>query len=509
MKQDLVLVSESKNIYQRLCRQLGDQYRIGHCHSLDDFARRKKTETCRVALVHIEKYSEIADCPDKLFNRLSKLSENSHLVSMVEPACSADFRSRLQTVSGNCLEIPFDVEKLKEILHGYCGPLAELNDYCRKTTHRQLRGRSHQLLTFTPEMFELVEELKVAAKHDVTLLLIGETGSGKSYLARLIHELSERHQERFWTVACGALPANLIESELFGYVKGAFTGADCDKPGKLAAAGQGTLLLDEIDVLPLEQQTKLLRVIETGEYEPVGSNEVRHLKARLIVASNYDLQDLVEAGTFRRDLYYRLNILNFRLLPLRNRPLDIEYLTRKFAMEHSRAHEITLKEISPEFFRELRGYSWPGNIRELENVIHRAILFCREGVLSVDNLPATIRDAASRAEQCRQEVREDRVFAGTNGNRPTRNPERRVNDSENGNGHPYRQPKNGSDYHLSDFPTNDTNLKTLEARVGIVEQQIIEDSLRRNNHRRKATAAELGISRVTLYNKMKKFGLIG
>jgi transcriptional regulator with PAS, ATPase and Fis domain len=186
-------------------------------------------------------------------------------------------------------------------------------------------------VTFTPEMFEILDELKVAARHEVTVLLIGETGSGKTYLARLIHELSERRDQRFCTVACGALPPDLIESELFGYVKGAFTGADKDREGKFAAAGKGTLLLDEIDALTPEQQAKLLRVIETGEYEQVGSNETKRSEARLVVASNYNLEDLVKQGTFRTDLYYRLNILSFRLLPLRERPWDIEYLARRFA----------------------------------------------------------------------------------------------------------------------------------------------------------------------------------
>src|SRR5688500_16422204 len=216
-----------------------------------------------------------------------------------------------------------------------------------------MHGRSRSLVTYTPEMFETMEEIKVAARHNVTVLLIGETGSGKTFLARLIHELSDRREDRFCTVACGALPPDLIESELFGYVKGAFTGADKDKEGKFAATGRGTLLLDEIDVLPPEQQAKLLRVIETGEFEPVGSNETQRSQARLVVASNYSLEDLVRAGSFRTDLYYRLNILNFRLPPLRERPWDIEYLARKFALSHSQNHGIPLRAIDPAFLETL------------------------------------------------------------------------------------------------------------------------------------------------------------
>ena len=279
--------------------------------------------------------------------------------------------------------------------------------------HKELHGRSRSLVTFTPEMFDMMDEIKVAARHNVTVLLIGETGSGKTFLARLIHELSDRREDRFCTVACGALPPDLIESELFGYVKGAFTGADRDREGKFAAAGRGTLLLDEIDVLPLEQQAKLLRVIETGEYEPVGSNETQYSQARLIVASNYNLEELVRAGSFRTDLYYRLNILNFRLLPLRQRPWDIEYLARKFALEHSRTHGIPLRSIEPAFLETLRAYHWPGNIREMENVVRRAVLYCHRGVLTVQRLaqldPRAVaggrlprRSRAPRRCRCRQ-----------------------------------------------------------------------------------------------------------
>ena len=336
-------------------------------------------------------------------------------------------------------------------------PLSQLGGYCSHLPPKTLHGKTRSLITFTPSMFEMIEEIKVAAAHNVTVLLIGETGSGKTFLARLIHELSRQCDQRFLAVASGALPASLIESELFGYTKGAFTGADRDKPGKFHAAGQGTLLLDEIDVLPIDQQAKLLRVIETGEYEPVGSNDTLCSQARLVVASNHDLEDLVEAGTFRRDLYYRLNVLKFHLPALRERPADIEFLARSFALMHSRKHNIELHELREDFLAALRHYDWPGNIRELENVIRRAVLYCREGVLRVDDLPSDLRgdlgSAANRAVSSRAAV-------------------------------------------------------TLEDRVDVVEQRIIEDVLRRNENHRQQTASELGISRVTLYNKMKKFGML-
>jgi transcriptional regulator with PAS, ATPase and Fis domain len=270
------------------------------------------------------------------------------------------------------------------------------------------------------------------------------------------------------------LPPDLIESELFGYVKGAFTGADSDKQGKFAAAEEGTLLLDEIDVLAPEQQAKLLRVIETGEYEPVGSNDTQTSSARLVAASNIDLESLVEAGRFRKDLYYRLNTLSFHLPPLHERTWDIEYLARKFALDHGRAHGIVLRDIEPAFLVALKEYRWPGNIRELENVIRRAVLYCRDGVLTLSDLPSAMRPAGTGIRS----------------------------------GWPRNGRKNGQ--RTESLPANGKGRAptTLEARIDEIEHRIIEESLRNHKNHRTDTARELGISRVTLYNKMKKFGML-
>lgn len=325
---------------------------------------------------------------------------------------------------------------------------------------RRIDGQSVFVATRTPAMYALLEDLRVAARHDVVTLLSGETGSGKTHVARLIHELSLRGKERFCTVACGALPAELIESELFGYAKGAFTGADRDKEGKFAAAGRGTLLLDEIDVLPLEQQTRLLRVIETGEYEPVGSNVTQHSQARLIVASNCDLDTLSHAGSFRRDLFFRLNVLRLELPPLRQRLADLPLLAQHFAAEHSAEHGIPLVGMAPEFLQALACYPWPGNVRELENVIRRAVLYCRDGVLRAGDLPSAICPGNA---------------AAVTPNVPS-------------------PPNHGTG--------------RLETLLEEFEQQVIAQTLRRHRGRRGVTAQELGISRVTLYHKMKKFGML-
>lgn len=314
-------------------------------------------------------------------------------------------------------------------------------------------------MTYTPGMYEMLSHLEKIAAHDVTLLLVGETGTGKTTVARLVHELSSRSKEPFLTVACGSLPRELIESELFGHVRGAFTSADRSKIGKFEAAGRGSLLLDEIDVLGPVQQTKLLRVIESGEFEPVGSNETRKSQARLIVASNVDLKELMQREEFRPDLYYRLNVLEFHIPPLRERPRDIVPLTLGFIEEFSATHGIQVHAVHPTFLAALKAYDWPGNIRELKNHIRRAVLFCQNGELTVHDLATNLL-----------------------------------------------QPRAGTAYGGEGARGE---AASLSERVASTEQEILEAALRANGYRRTATAQALGISRVGLYKKMRKYGMLG
>lgn len=325
-----------------------------------------------------------------------------------------------------------------------------------------LTGMTRRYETNSPELKAMLHDLEVAARHNVTILLIGETGSGKTYLSKLIHEVSPRRKEPFLHVACGALPNELIESELFGHVKGSFTSAHANKEGKFIAAGSGTILLDEIDVLGPEQQVKLLKVIETGEFEPVGSNQTFVSQARLVVASNLELQPLVEQRRFRPDLYYRLNMLKFELPPLRSRKSDIMPLAKKFIQQLAAKHGISIVRIESSFFDALCNYPWPGNVRELENVIQRAVIYSRDGVLGAAHLPR-------------------HILSGLAG------------------------PTNDPSVHLTpQKPDTDT----LGRQIAFTEKEIIEQALFKNSFSRTHTAKDLGISRVTLYNKMKKYGMM-
>ncbi|MEN6494938.1 MAG: sigma-54 dependent transcriptional regulator [Thermoguttaceae bacterium] len=467
MAAGLFILSRDPGVTEQLRKRFSPHFEVVSADSLETAPAQLTSTPIQAAVVHLSSGLFRGHSPQGSLQHLQELLSTAPIYGLIDPACPAEIRDQGAKMLRGCLPMPVDLDQLETLVENHVELAAELAQYYSSLPHRALRGQTRTLVTFTPSMFEMFDELKVAAQHDVTVLLIGETGCGKTYLARMIHEMSSRAPDRCLTVACGALPPDLIESELFGYVKGAFTGADCDKLGKFAAAERGTLLLDEIDVLAPDQQAKLLRVIETGEYEPVGSNDTHHARARLIVASNIDLEELVRTNKFRIDLFYRLNTLSFFLPPLRERPWDIEYLARKFAIDHSRAHRIELTHIDMEFIAALRQYRWPGNIRELENVIRRAVLYCRNGVLTVSDLPSALR--------CE---------------RPSRSPASQgvtVGGRQNGN----RQ-----------------FTMTLEDRVDEIERRIIEESLERHNHRRTDTAKELGISRVTLYNKMKKFGML-
>lgn len=326
-----------------------------------------------------------------------------------------------------------------------------------------MSGINRRFETFTPQVKRMLEDLAIAAEKDVTLLLIGETGAGKTFLSNLIHEVSPRRNEPFITVACGALPGELIESELFGHTKGSFTSAHADKEGKFLVAGRGTILLDEIDVLSPEQQVKLLRVIETGQFEAVGSNKTMTSQARLVVASNLALEPLVQQGKFRPDLYYRLSMLKFDLPPLRARKADIKPMARRFIQAKCKKHSVSIVRIEQEFFDALFAYPWPGNVRELEYAIEKAVIYCRDGVLRKSHLASHI----------------SANIAG-----PTNDPTVKLEPGHTAESAPQ-----------------------LQRQVAATEKDVIEQALMRNNYNRTKTAKELGISRVTLYNKMKRYGL--
>jgi formate hydrogenlyase transcriptional activator len=220
-------------------------------------------------------------------------------------------------------------------------------------------------------------QVETVAPTDSTVLILGETGTGKELLARAVHNLSPRRDATFVRLNCAALPAGLIESELFGHEKGAFTGALTQRIGRLELAHRGTLFLDEVGDIPLELQAKLLRVLQEKEFERLGSTRTLKSDVRIVAATNRPLKQLVTAGQFRRDLYYRLNVFPIVIPPLRERPEDIPLLVNYFVLKHARKLKKNIENAPQEALRALAAYSWPGNIRELEHLIERAVILSR------------------------------------------------------------------------------------------------------------------------------------
>jgi transcriptional regulator with GAF, ATPase, and Fis domain len=238
--------------------------------------------------------------------------------------------------------------------------------------------------------------IEMVAQTDSTVLLLGETGTGKELLARAIHNRSRRKPSVMIKVNCAALQANLVESELFGHEKGAFTGAIAQKKGRFELAHRGTIFLDEIGELPLETQTKLLRVLQEQEFERLGGHQTIKVDVRVVAATNRNLEDEVRKGTFRSDLYYRLNVFPVEVPPLRDRKEDIALLANHFGRKFSQRMGKRIDSIHRSFLDQLVSYDWPGNVRELANLMERAVIFCQGDTLQATHL-ATIRMAAPRA----------------------------------------------------------------------------------------------------------------
>ena len=299
-------------------------------------------------------------------------------------------------------------------------------------------------------IFDMIESV---ADTRATVLITGESGTGKSLIARAIHRLSNRNDHPFVEVACGALPENLLESELFGHVQGAFTGASANKVGKFKQADSGTIFLDEIGTASAGLQVKLLRVLQEFEFEAVGGAQTEKVDTRVILATNEDLSSAVAEGQFRQDLFYRINVISFELPSLRERVSDIPLLADHFLRQVCRDTGKVMDGIDSSAMSVLQQYPWPGNVRELQNIIERAVLLGRNRSIQVNDLPPQMTQGAQVST------------------------------------------------------TNSVTTQTLKEALEGPERQIILQSLKQHHWNRNATADALGINRTTLYKKMKRLGL--
>ncbi|TWU26642.1 Transcriptional regulatory protein ZraR [Novipirellula galeiformis] len=344
--------------------------------------------------------------------------------------------------------------------------IAHENETLRLQLDRR-RGMEN-ILSHDYRMLKVFDVIDSVADARASVLITGENGTGKSMIARAIHARSSRRNGPFVEVACGALPDTLLESELFGHVSGAFTGANHDKPGKFDMAHGGTLFLDEIATATPAMQVKLLRVLQEFKFEPLGGNETHSVDTRVILATNEDLTGAVTSGSFRQDLYYRINVVNIVLPPLRERPGDVTLLVDHFLTEAAESCSREIEGFDREAIAALQNYSWPGNVRQLENIVERAVLLGRGSLLTVDDLPPEVTGRTG-----------DVAFAS-----PATSPTSRIN-------------------HV----IGQLDGKTLREALEAPEREIILQSLRSHRWNRAATADALDINRTTLYKKMKRLGL--
>jgi two-component system response regulator AtoC len=317
------------------------------------------------------------------------------------------------------------------------------------------RNQFHRLIGQSSQMQEVYALIDTVADSKATVLIQGETGTGKDLVARAIHQKSSRVECPFVKINCAGVPENLLESEMFGHVKGAFTSAVKDKQGKFEVADGGTIFLDDIDTFPLELQAKLLRALQDQQFERVGSTKTIEVDVRIVAASNQNLQKLMAEGRFRADLFYRLNVVPINLPPLRERPGDIVLLADHFLRKFDAMNNKSITGFAHDALRMLEEYNWPGNVRELENVIERAVILERTSLITSESL-MLFQHQSEPVPQL---------------------------------------PNNGNGGFLKD-------------ELKMTERDIILAALERNKWRRQKTAEELNINRVTLYNKMKKYGIM-
>jgi DNA-binding NtrC family response regulator len=318
-------------------------------------------------------------------------------------------------------------------------------ELAKKYTFEGMVGRSYSML----DVFSLIERL---AKHPISVLITGDTGTGKEMVARALHALGPRRDKKFIVCDCTAVPETLFESEVFGFERGTFTGAEKSKPGILRLADKGTIFFDEISEIPFSSQTKLLRAIEERQFRPLGSNEVVHVDVRIICATNKNLREEVKKGRFREDLFHRVNVAEIHLPSLRQRKEDIPLLCSYFLDRYNGKYQKRVRGVSLRAKKVLAAYDWPGSVRELENLIERAVMITQEQFIDIKDLPENLLVQQSEEEG-------DAVY-------------------------PY-----------------------VALSLEEIEKKHIQEVLRHSNYNKQRTARVLGLTRPSLYRKLKKFNL--
>jgi DNA-binding NtrC family response regulator len=387
---NLLIISDDFSLYETIKKApVAVDFNVFFSQTEDDYLAVVRENGIRVVLV---------DSGDSLAAGLlvlKKIKKSDALIDVLvggEPIGQEAVLDMVHAGATDFIPKPFERDILQDVLRR----ISRKRELRRETLHLEKKLERKYvfrgLISRNPYMLEIFGLIENIAKYFSSALVTGETGTGKEVVARALHGLSPYAEKPLVVCDCASIPENLFESELFGYKKGAFTGADKDKPGMFDEADGGVIFLDEIAEIPVAVQAKLLRVLENHEFRPLGANETTAVEVRVLAATNRDLAEMVRAGTFREDLFHRLNKVTIDLPPLRERPEDIPLLIRHFLQGASRNFSKNVRGVSREVQKLFLKYGWPGNIRELANVLESAAMLCKKDFIDVANLPKYLRD---------------------------------------------------------------------------------------------------------------------
>jgi DNA-binding NtrC family response regulator len=449
MKQKILVVDDEKDI----CRALEflltrDGYAVEVAHSGEE-AVEKFQKTHYDAILTDLKMEKMDG-----FGVLEKAKELSSDTRVIIMTAFASIESAVEAIKKGAADYivkPFLNEAIKLTLKRVLEQkrLVEENIALRQQLSQNMGCK--EFLGESDEILAIFQTIEKVIPTKTNILILGESGTGKGLIADVIHCSSPRRDNPFIAINCSAIPEGLLESELFGYKKGAFTGAVADKPGLISMADRGTLFLDEIGDMPLSLQAKLLKVLECSEVTPLGDTRTRQVDVRLITATNQDLEQKVAARTFREDLYYRLNVIEVKIPPLRERKDDIPLFVNRFVKKFSEENGKALKGVEGSVLQVIMQYPWPGNVRELKNVIERAVVLCQRDCITLDELPDKVKKSGGARET--------------------------------------------------------QTAHTLRTSVEDFERSFIANAYSSQEKNKEETARTLGIDLATLYRKLKKYGI--
>ncbi len=404
-----------------------------------------------------------------LLESIKKRSSPPSVVIMTAQATMKNAISAMREGAFDYITKPFDIDEI-EILTQRIVDYRKMSNELSRLKTSTTQAPEDEIVGRSPAMQEVFKLIGRSANSEVNILITGPTGAGKELIARALHNSSDRADKPFVAINCAAIPAELLESELFGHVKGAFTGAEDDKPGKFEIAGEGSVLLDEVGDMPLKLQAKMLRVLQDKEFYPVGGARPLQSKARVIASTNRDLGADIASGRFREDLYHRLDVVRIHLPPLNERKSDIPLLVESFLRKTARTLNEETKSVSPDVIKALMDHDWKGSVRELENVIRRSIIMAPGETITIDDIPEDISGPSGKRTSGRSRNRElARLIRQLQKNAP-----------------------HGSAY---------------AEVIGEVEKVLIENALAAENNVQAKAAKALGLNRNTLAKKITELDI--